>query len=359
VDPTGQFSLKDFAKGAFNVVMEPFRQVADVIVAGVATHAMGISAEDIEMTSMLGKAQHGRVVEGQGAGEAALKGVGETAFAVGTVGIGPAVVGHVELATAFSRGEITIDQYDAALSEMAGGQAAAAALAKVAGNRSSSRTSTELQVRPKGTGAVRMAEGSHGARAVPEGPVIEMVPNGEGVYVAAFEAAEGGLPAPRALPAVPEASALGTGAQPRGLLPAAPLDSVIARNYQRYYNEAAGAVVKRFNQGQIRVPSGMPWETTLGQHVDAIARARLRTFLRREGVSEGPGEDVAVNRWLRDPAGSGRYRIPDVKLDNSRQILDGTIGEKQLTDPQPSDFAAFSGGYDVRIIRPQSGPLSR
>ena len=198
IDPTGHFSIKDFGKGAFNVVMEPFRQVADIAVAGIATHGMGIDAEDIQLTSMLGKAQRERVVEGQGAGKAALKGVGETAFAVGTVGIGPAVVSHVQLAGAFNRGEITIDQYDAALSEMAGGQAAAAAIAKAAGGRSSARASTDIQIQPKGASAVRIIEGNRGATAVPEGPVIEMVPNAEGTFVASFEA--GLLPEPQAGP---------------------------------------------------------------------------------------------------------------------------------------------------------------
>lgn len=137
VDPTGHFSVEDFLKGAVNVVMEPFRQVSDVIVAGVATHGMDIDAEDVQLSSMLGKAQHQRVVEGQRPATAAVKGVGETALAVGTVGIGPAALSHYELATAFGEGRITIDEYDAALSELAGGQTAGAALAAVAAKASS------------------------------------------------------------------------------------------------------------------------------------------------------------------------------------------------------------------------------
>jgi hypothetical protein len=169
---------------------------------------MGIDAEDIQMTSMLGKSQQRRILEGEGGTKTAAKGVGETVFAVGTVGIGPAVVSHIQLAQAYRRGEITIDQYDAALSEMAGGQAAAAAIAKVAGGRSGARAGAEIQVQPKGAGAVRIIEGSHGPTAVPEGPVIEMVPNAEGTYVAAFEAQGPGgtglVPRGGGLPAAPE-----------------------------------------------------------------------------------------------------------------------------------------------------------
>lgn len=364
VDPTGHFSIKDFAKGAVNVVMEPFRQVADVAVAGAAA-AEGIDAEHVQMTSALGGAQRQRVLEGQGAGTAALKGVGETVFAVGTVGIGPTAVAHVQLARAFVRGEIAIDQYDAALSEIAGGQAAGAAIAKVAGGRSGARAGTEIQVQPKGAGAVRVIEGNRGATTVPEGPIIiEMVPNAEGTFVAAFEAqgvSGRGLPArsPGLMPAAEQPNFLGPGAQPRGLLETPSVGDTISSNYQRYYNDAARQVVTRFNRGEVSIPSGVRWRTTLGQQVDNIARLRLRNFLEREGIAEGPQERVRVNRWLRDPAGSGKHRIPDVMLDNSRRILDGTIGRKLLTDPQPTDFAAFSGGYDVRLIRPETGPLSK
>jgi hypothetical protein len=146
---------------------------------------------------------------------------------------------------------------------------------------------------------------------------------------------------------------------PSRLLSAGSVDDVIAANYQRYYNEAAKAVVDRFNAGRIQIPAGVDWHTVLGQEIDSIARNRLRNYLAREGIAEGPGTDVLVNRWLRDPSGSGAYRIPDVRLVRGRLILDGTIGSKTLASPQIRDFVNFSGGYRVIIVRPQLPPFRR
>lgn len=133
-------------------------------------------------------------------------------------------------------------------------------------------------------------------------------------------------------------------------------DQTIIQNYQRYYNDAWLDTVQRFNQGKITIPVGMSWETILGQHTDAIARARLRNFLSREGIAEGPGADVQVNRWLRDPSGSGNYRIPDLRLRGSNTMVDGTIGSKTADSPQIKQFVEFSGGGRVIIMRPTVGP---
>jgi len=96
----------------------------------------------------------------------------------------------------------------------------------------------------------------------------------------------------------------------------------------------------------------MNWRTVLGQRVDSIARNRLLNYLKREGIPEGPGTDVLVNRWLRDPSGSGKYRIPDLRLKKTEIILDGTIGGKTMSSPQIQDFIQFSGGDKVIIIKP-------
>ena len=127
-------------------------------------------------------------------------------------------------------------------------------------------------------------------------------------------------------------------------------------NYQRYYNDAWQQAVKRFNMGEITIPQGQNWKTVLGQYTDAAARARLKNFLQGAGIPEGPGTDVLVNRWLRGPSGSGAYRIPDVRLMQTGNILDGTIGDKTLSSPQVQDFINFSGGNNVIIVRPTAGP---
>jgi hypothetical protein len=130
-------------------------------------------------------------------------------------------------------------------------------------------------------------------------------------------------------------------------------DQIIINNYQRYYNEAWIKVVDKFNAGEISIPSGLHWKTYLGHIVDKAARNRLKNFLKREGIAEGPGMEVLVNRWLRDPMGSGKYRIPDVKLEQTGIILDGTIGNKTINTPQIQDFIKFSIGNKVIIIRPK------
>ena len=149
------------------------------------------------------------------------------------------------------------------------------------------------------------------------------------------------LQAPKALPA----------------LPAASVESAIASSYQQFVNEAAQAVVVSFNRGEIPIPAGMSWQTILGQRIDAAARTRLRDFVRSLGVPEGPGTDVLINRRLPDPTGSGRFRIPDLRLVKSRRILDGTIGVKDSSSSQVQDFEMFSLGDTVEIVRPQVGPL--
>ncbi|GLC31550.1 DNRLRE domain-containing protein [Clostridium omnivorum] len=135
-------------------------------------------------------------------------------------------------------------------------------------------------------------------------------------------------------------------------LPVLHSDQIIMNNYQRYYNEAWSQVVNDFNKGKITIPADMNWKTVLGQRTDSIARNRLINFLGREGIPEGPQTDVLVNRWLRDPSGSGKYRIPDLRLKATGNILDGTIGNKTMTSPQIQDFIKFSGGDKVIIIRP-------
>lgn len=143
----------------------------------------------------------------------------------------------------------------------------------------------------------------------------------------------------------------------RRLLPAAEsFDDAIIANYQRYYDDAASNVIQRFNAGRIAIPAGQSWKTVLGREIDSVARGRMRNFLAREGILEGPSQDVLINRWLRDPAGTGLYRIPDIRLVQSRTILDGTIGAKTMADDQIVDFIEFSGGYRVMIVRPRVAP---
>lgn len=90
----------------------------------------------------------------------------------------------------------------------------------------------------------------------------------------------------------------------------------------------------------------------IGAEIDRFARVNLRQWLATEGIQEGRGQIIAVNRRLYDPLGSGLYRQPDVYIPGSRLILDGTIAEKTATMPQIIGFRNYSGGANVTIIRP-------
>ncbi len=93
----------------------------------------------------------------------------------------------------------------------------------------------------------------------------------------------------------------------------------------------------------------------IGSEVDTFARTGLRDWLRNvEGLQEGPGQLIQVNRRLYDPTGSVAYRIPDVYIPAAGSIYDATIAEKSVTLPQTIGFRAFSGGGNVTIVRPST-----
>jgi hypothetical protein len=171
------------------------------------------------------------------------------------------------------------------------------------------------------------------------GPIIEMAPGANGVIVPSFEA--------RAL-------ALSGRVPMRQMV--LHQDQIIMNAYQSFYNNAWLRTVRDFSAGRIPVPSTLHWKTVLGRRTDAIARERLRNFLSREGIAEGHGTDVLVNRRLLDP-GSSAYRVPDLRLMQTRKILDGTIGNKTLSSPQAIDFFNFSGGDEIIFVRPTVGPI--
>jgi hypothetical protein len=123
-------------------------------------------------------------------------------------------------------------------------------------------------------------------------------------------------------------------------------DAVFIR-YQQFYDQADSIAQARIAAG--RWPND---RTIVGARMDAIARGLLRSWLRSEDILEGTESIIQVNRWLRDPKGTGAYRIPDVRLPGAGLILDGTIGLKWPKTPQVVDFRDFSGGDNVIIVRP-------
>lgn len=124
-------------------------------------------------------------------------------------------------------------------------------------------------------------------------------------------------------------------------------DAVGAR-YQQLYDQAYADTMDLVSQGLVKNDP-----MVIGGRVDSIARTGLRDWaLNVEGIQEGPGRILQVNRRLYDPTGGGAYRIPDVYIPGARSIFDGTIAEKTNLLPQTLDFRAFSGGGNVTIIRP-------
>jgi hypothetical protein len=284
---------------------------------------MEIPTDYLPLQSGLAERQLRRIEQDQTGAEAATKGAVETAGAVFSFGTSGAVQGHIEAYEDLASGRISIEEYDNRVSQLAGVQTGVAIVGS-ATSRATGRTWT--------------------GRARPSTPEATVVKEGTSRNQNVLETVK------------PEASS-GPITDPNRLLPVTTLDDVIAANYQRYYNEAATSVIARFNSGRIRISEGQNWRQVLGQRIDAEARGRMLNFLEREGIAEGPAADVLVNRWLRDPSGSGRYRIPDIMLRQTGRILEGTIGDKSMTDPQITDFRTYSGGFKVEIIRPQTPAL--
>ena len=102
------------------------------------------------------------------------------------------------------------------------------------------------------------------------------------------------------------------------------------------------------SQGLLR---GNP-NTRLGDYVDRISARDLKAYLRSEGVSEGSGSLVEMNRWLRDPAGSGLYVRPDVRIPAASRIYDATVGFKPYNSTQITRFGQYSGGDRITVVRP-------
>jgi hypothetical protein len=122
--------------------------------------------------------------------------------------------------------------------------------------------------------------------------------------------------------------------------------------YQQYTNEGYARALRLEENGGLLIPEGVSRETVLGQRTDAFARVRMDRWLQSEGIAEGPGQSIQLNRWLRDPSGGGAYRIPDVRIPENNLIMDSTIGYKWQSNPQITDFYNFSGGSRITILRP-------
>ena len=117
------------------------------------------------------------------------------------------------------------------------------------------------------------------------------------------------------------------------------------KRYQQYVDEAHAAAKQADADGLLRGNRN----TRVGNVVDQRSRARMRAWLESEGIPEGPGELVQLNRWLRDPSGSGLYVRPDFQ--SPGLIMDATVGKKPPGTKQLERNAEYSGN-PTTVVRP-------
>lgn len=125
----------------------------------------------------------------------------------------------------------------------------------------------------------------------------------------------------------------------------------IGTRYQGFVDDAYVAGQRLEAKGLLRGNAS----TRLGDYVDRISANRLQAFLRSEGIPEGPNGLVQMNRWLRDPSGTGLYVRPDVRIPAAGHIYDATVGFKAYNSNQITRFGQYSSGDYITIIRP--GPV--
>jgi hypothetical protein len=126
-------------------------------------------------------------------------------------------------------------------------------------------------------------------------------------------------------------------------------DAGVGAKYQQLVDQGYADTMYRVGQGLVKND-----RMVIGSEVDAYARTGMRRWLANaEGIQEGPGRIIQINRRLYNPAGTG-YRIPDVYVPGARSVYDATIAEKTISLPQTIDFRGFSGGGNVTIVRPST-----
>lgn len=118
--------------------------------------------------------------------------------------------------------------------------------------------------------------------------------------------------------------------------------------YQQFVDEGYDLALAAESRGRL---SGAP-NTRVGNYVDRYSRDAFNEWLEANGIAEGVSSSVQMNRWLRDPFGSGAYSRPDIRIPDANLILDATVGWKWSGTPQISNFQTFSSGNRIIIVRP-------
>ncbi len=107
----------------------------------------------------------------------------------------------------------------------------------------------------------------------------------------------------------------------------AEFDAAVGAKCQQLVDQGYAQTMKRVGQGLVKNE-----RMVIGSEVDSAARQGMRDWLRSvEGIQEGPGRIVQINRRLYDPTGTGAFRIPDVYVPGARSVYDATIAEKTIS----------------------------
>ena len=138
------------ARGALKVIAEPVLLVADI---SGQTYGAIAGIDDIPLVSMLGKTQKARLDEGQSLGMTITKGVAEVPANVFTLGNYGTIKGEVMLVMAYERGDITLDQLNKGMGEIAGAQGAVVVMASYARARSGAWSKGSGKAGKGGSGA--------------------------------------------------------------------------------------------------------------------------------------------------------------------------------------------------------------
>ncbi len=136
------------------------------------------------------------------------------------------------------------------------------------------------------------------------------------------------------------------------------LISNIEQRYQAAFKDGFEKATQRLADGErLRFPVDMPQRLQIGLFADEIAKKTVAVYLSSIGVTEGPGQIVASNRWAYDLQGSGQYIRPDVLIDfgpNYRHWIDGKSSyvNDGIVPKQLQDFFRYTGSQSGTVATP-------
>lgn len=126
-----------------------------------------------------------------------------------------------------------------------------------------------------------------------------------------------------------------------------------ARGLEGVYSNAYNQAQERWNnmtpEDRART-SRRPANLREGSYLDRESRRAARAWIQSQGLTEGPGQQIQVDRVLRNPDNRRQYVRPDLYV-RGVYLGDGSRTTKTVTDPQISNMMSWAGISQVRIIR--------